>query len=262
VFAGVLLAVKVRFVLMALVALGCSRRAGAPTPSAEAETQGPSFAVVELFTSEGCSSCPPADENLARIAAAAEGREAPVYALSFHVDYWNHLGWRDPFSSEDFSVRQRHYARALRSGVYTPQMVVNGTTEFTGTSESEADDAVDRALARPATAAIVLQPRYDRRTRALALEYRVERGPGNGILNLCVVQSSDPIRVAAGENRGRELVHRNVVRAYETRLTSESSGGTWRITLAPDIDPLRARLVAFVQDSTSFAITGAQGSAL
>src|ERR1700749_1590133 len=84
-----------------------------------------SFAVVELFTSEGCSSCPPADELVAKIQKEDNGK--PVYILAFHVDYWNRLGWKDVFSSADYSARQQQYARWLKSSEgYTPQAIVNG----------------------------------------------------------------------------------------------------------------------------------------
>lgn len=250
--------------------LGCSRR----TDVARAETSEPNlrpssgkseasaFAVVELFTSEGCSSCPPADANLARIAGMAEQNETPVYVLSFHVDYWNHLGWRDPFSNADFSLRQRHYAKALGSGVYTPQMVVNGATELTGSDESGADEAVEQALQRPAKASLGLSVTFDETKRELALGYRVENGPSSGLLTLCVVQSSGDIDVRAGENSGRKLVHHNVVRAYETRLVSASGDGEWKTVLGSEIDPGRARLIAFVQDSTSMGIVGAKSARL
>src|ERR1700709_1440967 len=85
---------------------------------------GKGFAVIELFTSEGCSSCPPADALVARV--QKESNDKPVYILAFHVDYWNHLGWKDAFSSAEYSERQNQYARWLKlSSVYTPQIVVN-----------------------------------------------------------------------------------------------------------------------------------------
>ena len=98
---------------------------------------GTPFAVVELFTSEGCSSCPPADNLLGEIVKDAQKGQQRVYCLSFHVDYWNSLGWRDPYSDPAFSRRQREYARAFESvQVYTPQMVVNGSTGFVGSDRT------------------------------------------------------------------------------------------------------------------------------
>ena len=103
--------------------------------------------LVELFTSEGCSSCPPADDLLARLDKAQPVPGAQVIALSEHVDYWNHLGWRDPYSSAEFSRRQGGYADAFRiDGNYTPQMVVDGQTEFVGSDQSKANNAILKAL--------------------------------------------------------------------------------------------------------------------
>src|ERR1700743_69163 len=87
------------------------------------------IAVIELFTSEGCSSCPPADELVAKI--QKENKDKPVYILAYHVDYWDRLGWKDSFSNADFTKRQNSYAKVLRlQSVYTPQIIVNGKTEF------------------------------------------------------------------------------------------------------------------------------------
>lgn len=252
------------FAVVSLLLVSCSRRSEisrAEVPLAPGEDgSATGFAVVELFTSEGCSSCPSADENLARIAKAAERDGRPVYALSFHVDYWNHLGWRDPFSSEDFSLRQRYYAKALGSGVYTPQMVVNGRAELTGSNQSGADVAIQDALSRGAPARITL--RVSQEPNRLTVGYHVEDAPDAGVLTLCLVQSSGEVKVRAGENGGRTLSHRNVVRAYETRLVARSGDGEWKPTLASDIDPGRARVVVYVQHSESLGIVGAASARL
>ncbi|MGH9465120.1 MAG: DUF1223 domain-containing protein, partial [Thermoanaerobaculia bacterium] len=104
--------------------------------------------LLELFTSQGCSSCPPADRLLSRL-AAARGSEPVVVPLAFHVDYWNHIGWEDPFSQGRWSARQRAYALAFgRDGVYTPQLVVDGTEELVGSDERAVRRAIERAAAQ------------------------------------------------------------------------------------------------------------------
>jgi hypothetical protein len=104
------------------------------------------IAVIELFTSEGCSSCPPADDVLAELAARRERGDA-VVTLGFHVDYWDHLGWAEPFGSPAWTQRQTDYARALGlRGLYTPQAVINGTVERIGSRGREVRRAVDTAL--------------------------------------------------------------------------------------------------------------------
>ena len=105
--------------------------------------------IVELFTSEGCSSCPPADQLLAKLEADQSIQNAEVIALEEHVDYWNNLGWTDPFSSESSTLRQYVYAETLGNGnAYTPQMVVDGQDEFVGSRERQARGAIGQAANR------------------------------------------------------------------------------------------------------------------
>src|SRR5205809_4045968 len=108
--------------------------------------------LIELFTSEGCSSCPPADALLERLDRTQPVAGSQIIVLSEHVDYWNHIGWADPYSSSAFSARQQQYARRFRTqGPYTPQMVVDGRIEFVGSDERRADSAIRSALKLPKT---------------------------------------------------------------------------------------------------------------
>lgn len=113
-------------------------------------------AVIELFTSQGCSSCPPADVLLSKTITDAKENGKKIFAISFHVDYWNRLGWTDPFSDKKYSDRQSAYADQLNPGqVYTPQMVVNGEKEFVGSDQKALNDALQHSLNTNATAAFV-----------------------------------------------------------------------------------------------------------
>jgi hypothetical protein len=159
--------------------------------------------VAELFTSQGCSSCPPADRLLTEIAAGANDR--PVIALAFHVDYWNDLGWRDPFSSTAATQRQETYAHTLGRGPYTPQLVVNGRAHVVGSRRGE----VERALAS-ATPVVSMSAHAELDGDTLL----IRAGAPAGTRAIVAVFENDLVtEVPAGENRGELLRNDHVVRA-------------------------------------------------
>ncbi len=215
----------------------------------------PPVAVVELFTSEGCSSCPPADQLLVDL---AERGDAGLLVLAFHVDYWNRLGWRDPFSDAAYSQRQRAYARSFASGrVYTPQMIVNGRREFVGSRRREAEAAVRQALEQPASAGITLRPSMI--GDVVSVEYAVDGAPSGAVLHLALVQRRAEQAIPRGENKGRTLRHANVVRAFETVL---ADAGTQTLTLPRGLQPNEAAIIAYVQHPETMHIAGAAQAAL
>lgn len=215
------------------------------TPTTETEP----IAVIELFTSEGCSSCP-ADRLLLDLAARKDAR---LFPLAFHVDYWNRLGWTDPFSDAAYSKRQRAYARAVGSGrVYTPQMVVNGTDEFIGSRRVVAERAIQRALDAPARSTIDLGTEIT--GASVQIEYDVVDAPSGAVLHLALVQRQAEQAVPRGENAGRTLRHANVVRAFET---VPAGSGSQTLALPGDLDADNAAVVAYVQTSGMQQIIGA-----
>jgi len=194
------------------------------------------FAVVELFTSEGCSSCPPADRLLMDLST-----RPGVYALEFHVDYWNSLGWRDPYSAAAYSDRQRAYG----DDIYTPQMVVNGTNLFVGSNRARAEAAIASALG--VTPAVTLHARLD----GNRLNYRETGAPEGARLCVAVLDPRRTTRVLRGENAGHTLEHARVVRGFASeRITGEGS-----VALPAAVN--RGSVVAFVQDPRTNAILGA-----
>jgi hypothetical protein len=222
--------------------------------------------VVELFTSEGCSSCPPADEVLTELVSSQSVPGAEVIALGEHVDYWDSLGWRDPFSSAAFSARQRAYDSAVfKSGqVYTPQMVVNGRYEFIGSSMPAARRAIAAAVVDREDLDVMLN--VDRvAPGALTIHVEVgptadRRAPATAEVMLAVVENGLVTSVERGENRGRVLHHSAVTRLLTSIGTTESrTGWTGDHRLAVDAawktDALA--LVAFVQERSSRRILGA-----
>lgn len=173
------------------------------TPTSTGRTGRPEV-VVELFSSEGCSSCPPADEVLRELS-----REPGVLALEMHVDYWNDLGWADPFSSRTFTDRQRAYATHLaKSGIYTPQAVVDGRDELVGSDARKLRALVAEAKQRPHTALVLT-----REGEHLTVETPA-RSDGARLF-LATRESGLSTRVPRGENAGKTLVHGPIARALE-----------------------------------------------
>lgn len=190
------------FVLIGLVTTITNARL-----DARAESTG-FAAVVELFTSQSCSSCPPADALLAKLV-----EEGGVIALSYHVDYWNYLGWEDTLSDRAFSERQRAYARAMgRSGVYTPQAIVNGRRHLVGSNEAKLRSTV-AALTRSGGGLHVPVSASSADGR---LTVRI--GAGSGMADVILVNFDDNnrVRIPSGENRGRTITYRHSVRDVQT----------------------------------------------
>jgi hypothetical protein len=206
--------------------------------------------LLELFTSEGCSSCPPADALLAELAGRPEPSGSRMYALAFHVDYWNHLGWRDPFSDAAYSARQRSYAPAA-NGVYTPELVVSGIESFVGSDRTRALRAIARAREASWSARIALTSNHAGR-----IGYAVTGAPRGVHLNLALVQPRAASQVAAGENSGRVLPHVNVVREFLQTELGSSGRGEWSPRFAErGTEPFV--VVAYAQDDATRAVVGA-----
>lgn len=214
------------------------------------------FAVVELFTSEGCSSCPPADRLLAEIDKWASQNGAEVYTLSFHVDYWNRLGWADPYSDADYTDRQRDYAVAYESTrVYTPQMIVNGEIEFVGSNDRLAVRALEQALRAESPALLSIEIGEDG-PDSISVAYQTTDAPNGAVVNFALIQAEGRQIVPLGENAGRTLHHVNVVRAFATRTVDETGAGEVRLTKPVDLRGPH-RVIAYVQDAETKRVVAA-----
>lgn len=220
--------------------------------------------IVELFTSEGCSSCPPADKILEHLEKSQPVEGAEIIALSEHVDYWNYIGWSDPFSSELFSARQQAYAPVFRNdGVYTPQMVVDGQAEFVGSNLTKAQTAIARAAKLP-KADVTLEWMAD--AKSIKLKASVEKLPAisdgdTAEVLLAITESNLASQVVRGENAGRRLPHTAVVRELRSLGNISDSGKPFRAetTFAPGKDWKlgNLRTVIFVQERRHKRILGA-----
>jgi hypothetical protein len=244
--------------LLTTVAAAASSQQPSGAPQSE-RTAGRTPVVIELFTSEGCSSCPPADAVLRRLSREQPLPGVEIIALGEHVDYWNDLGWPDPFSSAAFSARQSRYqARVFTSGVvYTPQIVVDGIAEAVGSDSSAVRRAVQRAAAR-ATLGVRLSAV---REGARAVVDVAVDAPATGRADVLLVAVEDGLTTAVprGENSGRTLTHDAVVRWLET--AGHVGAGAASIERAVPLDAgwnaAHMRIIALVQDSESLEILGA-----
>jgi len=198
-----------------LIFTACQSQPSKPTASQLPDTeQHPGFAVVELFTSQGCSSCPPADALLGKEIAAYAKPGKKLIALSFHVDYWNRLGWMDPYSQHIFTERQYGYSAKMKlSGVYTPQAVVNGQWETVGSKEGTIESFIKQSLAETPESSITIEA-IKPTGNILAISYQYKGSVAD--MNIAVVQKTIATPIKAGENGGRTLTNYNVVRSWKT----------------------------------------------
>lgn len=215
--------------------------------------------IVELFTSEGCSSCPPADVLLAQYAQSSPVAGVEVIALGEHVDYWNHSGWADPFSSAKYTSRQNDYSAAFHlDSVYTPQMVVDGKAQLVGSDGEAADAAIARAARLPKAQVSLSETAPGR------LSVSVSRLPASAASDpaevyLAVTEDHLSSSVGGGENAGRHLSHSAVVRVLVSIGTISGSTFTASPTVALKPNWRRGHLhaVVFAQEQVSRRIVGA-----
>lgn len=220
--------------------------------------------VVELFTSEGCSSCPPADRLLEKIDRTQPYPETHVIVLSEHVDYWNRIGWTDPFSQSLFSRRQEAYSRRLGAdGPYTPQMIVDGVAAFVGSDAEKARNAILEASRRTKTG-VRLSITGDQSQASLDVLVEADALPAGKIqhadIYFAVADLAASSKVLSGENAGRQLSHVAVVRDFRPIGRVSASHPFRRVVtvkLHPGQDPSRMRLVAFAQEPGPGLILGA-----
>lgn len=236
------------FILLALLVCTSSVQADQP--------QDRPFAVVELFSSEGCSSCPSADLLVSKVTAWARQNKKAVYPLIFHVDYWNNDGWRDVFSRQEFTQRQNSYAQIFKDqGMYTPQMIVNGSDSFVGSDQEKLQQALDRELSTPAN--VSLRINLVEKDNKVIVNYQAQGFSKNDSINFALVERGLSTDVTAGENAGRRLHHDNVVREFQSmRLKLADAQVEMPLNRISDIS--QASLIAFVQNPQTMLIEDAK----
>ena len=219
-------------------------------------SQGKSFAVVELFSSEGCSSCPSADLLVSKLTAWARQNNEPVYPLTFHVDYWNNLGWRDVFSRPEFTERQKAYAQIFKDqGVYTPEMIVNGNDAFVGSDQAKLQDDLNRELSMPASVMVAVS--IKKQDNQIIVTYSSQGYSDGDVINFALVERGLTTSVTAGENAGRMLHHDSVVKEFQTMPVTQATAQL-KIPLNKIRDFTEASLIVYVQNPQTMLIEGAK----
>ncbi len=251
---------KFRFAHTAALAVGTMLTLTGLPKQAHADTSRTPV-LVELFTSEGCSSCPPADALLSSLVRRQPVPGALIIALGEHVDYWDGNGWRDPFSSHALTVRQNDYAASFHNDtVYTPQMVVDGRTEFVGSDDSKVSAAIAHA-ARTPKAQVTIAPDAQPDTFTVSVHDLPTLASGDAAdVYLAVTEDGLRSHVARGENAGRTLTHVAVVRSLE-KLGTVRAGETFsvqhRLASSPKGQAGSQNVLVFVQARASRRVLGA-----
>lgn len=214
------------------------------------------FAVVELFTSEGCSSCPPADAAVTKL---LKEHNDNIYVLGFHVDYWNYLGWKDNFSDAAYSARQELYGRVFHlESIYTPQIIVNGSKQFVGSNEAALRRTVNENLGQPVTTFVDLTAKS--KDSHINIAYKTNVGFSDQ-LDIALVQLNAESKVQRGENAGKMLHHVNVVRGFKT-IDLQSSTGNIDFILPQTSSTDNFIVIAFTQNKKSMKISAAAKAAI
>jgi len=223
--------------------------------------------VVELFTSEGCSSCPPADALLTKLYRDQPIEGANVIALEEHVDYWDDLGWKDPFSSPEWTRRQEEYAGAFRSGsVYTPQMVVDGQAEFVGSRQRQSEKEIGEGARRAKTEISVIADKSSSRGgQGVSISTGKIIGGSDGDVAevwLAVAENNLQSAVTRGENAGEHLRHTSVLRLLHKIGVADASKeksfeGMANVKFDAGWNRENAHIIVFLQERKSRRILGA-----
>ena len=220
--------------------------------------------LVELFTSEGCSSCPAADAVLEKLLREQPVENAEIVPLSLHVDYWNRLGWKDPYSSKTYSARQQQYTKIFGDDkLYTPQVVIDGREEVVGSEEATIKRTIGGAASRPH---LPLKVTARPVPGSVSLTIDLPAAPEGEAVDVLVALTEDDLSsaVKSGENKGRTLSHVAVVRKLQTlgALERDAFVAEGRITIEPAWKPAKMRAVCWLQGRSSHRVYGTASAGL
>ncbi|MBF4465106.1 thioredoxin family protein [Flavobacterium sp. LC2016-12] len=217
------------------------------------------FALLELYTSEGCSSCPPADELMGRI--QNEYKDFNLYVLAYHVDYWDKQGWKDIFSKADYTKRQYDYAKFMeKDPIYTPQLIINGKIDYIASQETAVRNGIKSALSKSAVAQLSLDA--SQHDIKLNVNYNVSKVTQNNRLFIAVVQKSAKSNVKRGENAHRILSHYQIVRSLSSFALTGNLKGTASVAIPKDFNGKDYEIIGFVEDKNNGSILDATKAVL
>ena len=241
------------YVIIFLIAFGM---ATSLPPRHSAKPAAQPVVVLELFTSQGCSSCPPADKALQDITQQATKSGQTVYGLSFHVDYWNRMGWQDPFSNKQYTDRQRQYDQSLKTQTYTPQLVINGRQNVIGGQRGRIEQAIQTIQKQPASDFVSVDGSLMRNANQLTIKYALSTS-GPYRVNVALVQKEARTAVQNGENGGRTLVNTNVVRQFKT-IEDPNTSGNVTLPVPAGLAADQTAVLVYVQRKDNGQVVGAK----
>lgn len=210
------------------------------------------FAVLELFTSEGCSSCPPADQLMGEI--QNQYKDQPVYILAYHVDYWNNLGWKDKFSNAENSKRQQQYSQTLHSQVYTPQLVVNGKKEFVGSDKDAVKQVIQTSSLTSVNSKIDLSITVSQED--ITVNYKTSQNNSQYKLLITLIEKKASNAIQRGENEGRHLVHWQIVHQQNQISLKTSTEGTTSFKIPENFNINDWEIIGIIQNTKTGEILG------
>jgi hypothetical protein len=216
-----------------------------------------SFAVIELFTSQSCSSCPPANVLFEKLKAVIKEKNLPVYPLAFHVDYWNHLGWRDTFSSANYTERQYKYGHSFKKlNVYTPQIILNGTIQFTGSDVRRCIKELNAIMAVDNIPQFDISAEYTQDSDSVYIRFKVDE-TFHGIVNFALIQKEGVVKIKNGENEGKNLNYQNIVRCFKQINCFKNYPEKVTFLKPQELDPGDMEVIVYLQNKVNMQILNA-----
>lgn len=212
-------------------------------------------ALLELFSSEGCESCPYADAFMQEVIALADSTNSPVFVIDYHVDIWNRQGWYDSLSTAEFSERQRIYMKkAKQEALFTPMVFVNGQYGLPGGYKKEIGQAIYKEMVTPAKVGLTINANLLNNGKGLSVSYNLTNKIDSSQVVLVLVENEVESSVTGGENKGKTLHHHHVARQLYTLPIRNEYSGIFQMPLAPDTDLSKYMLIGFVQQVNSWQV--------